>query len=276
MMRRSQFRTTSYVVIAVALGLVLVSFGQQLHLDALRGIAATAFEPVQGVMSAAARTGSGFVSTIASIGTVEDENRTLKNRVAALERQLVQARQAAIDDTKLRNMLALRDQLGIHSVGATVIGRDPDGISQVLSLNVGSADGVRKGMVALGQRGLLGRVTSVQAHSSQLQLITDAQSPVNVLLGTSHLSGTVKVTGDRMTVEIVSAPVDLQIPVGDTLVTSGLGGNFPKGLPVAEVVNYKYQAYGVTQVAEVAPLDNPARTEFVTIDLDFVPAQVAP
>jgi len=152
----------------------------------------------------------------------------------------------------------------------TIIAQDPERLSQAVTVDVGSKGGVRKGMSVLGQRGLVGKVVAVQANSAQVRLITDPLLPVNVELASNHLQGTLRVTNDRMTVQILGAPTDLKLGPGEVLVTSGLGGNFPKGLPLAELVSFKYQPYGVTQSAEVTPLDSLAHLEYLMVDTDFV------
>jgi rod shape-determining protein MreC len=126
-------------------------------------------------------------------------------------------------------------------------------------------------MAVLGMRGLVGRVTAVQRNSAQVDLISDSREPVNVVLTTSQLSGTVHVSETRLVMDVLDAPANFAISPGEVVLTSGLGGNFPRGLPVAAVTSYRYQPYGVAQVAEVAPLDDLLHLDYVMIDTDFVP-----
>jgi rod shape-determining protein MreC len=271
MRRGSQLRATSYLVVAVALAIVLISVGDHLRFGVLRGAAATVAEPAQALLAGAGNGIRDLFGAVASFGDTASENRRLKVRVAELERQLAMQRQLEITDLQLKQSLGLRDTLHFRAKGATVIALDPEGLSQALTIDAGTRQGVRKGMSVLGQRGLVGKVVAVQANSAQVRLITDPLLPVNVELAATHLTGTLKITQERMTVQILGAPTDLKLQPGEVLVTSGLGGNFPKGLPVAQVINFKYQPYGVTQVAEVAPLDVVGRLEYVIVDLDFVP-----
>ena len=271
MRRGSQLRATSVLVVAVALAIVLISVGENLRFGVLRGVAATIVEPVQAVMTGAGNGIHDFFGAFTSLGDTANENRRLKARVAELERQLASQRQLEVTNKQLTSSLNLRDMLHIHTVGATVIALDPDRLSQAVTIDIGTNKGIRPGMSVLGQRGLVGRVMAVQSTSAQVRLITDPQLPVNVEMASDHLPGTLRVTSDRMTVQILGAPTDLKLLPGEVLVTSGLGGNFPKGLPVAELVSFKYQPYGVVQVAEITPLDTLARLEYVMVDTDFVP-----
>jgi rod shape-determining protein MreC len=111
----------------------------------------------------------------------------------------------------------------------------------------------------------------VQSNTAAVRLVNDVQLPVNVELATTHMGGTIKVANGQLVEEILGAPTSLKLSRGDLLVTSGLGGNYPKGLPVAEVVTFTYRPAEITQRAEVAPLDDLTRLEYVMVDTDFVP-----
>jgi len=276
MMRRgSQLRATSYLIIAIALGLVLLSTAGSLHLDGVRGFAGSVFEPVQGFFAGIGNTARDFFDTVTSVGQVADENRALKRQIAQLQQELTQAKSTELTNQQLQALLDLRTSLNLHTAGATVIARDPEGITQSLTIRAGAEQGLQRGMAVLGQNGLIGRVVAVHRTTSQVMLITDPNNPVNVMLATTHLPGTVMISQGKMTVQFPGAPTDLKIDPGAALVTSGIGGNYPSALPVAAVVRYQYQAYSQAQVADVAPLDDLSRLEVVEVDLDFIP-QVPP
>ncbi|MDQ6747300.1 MAG: rod shape-determining protein MreC [Candidatus Dormibacteraeota bacterium] len=264
-------RATSYFIVAVALAIVLISVGENLRFGALRGAAATVVEPFQAVLAGTGNGIHGFFSSFTSFGDTAQDNKRLRERVAELERQLATQRQLELTDKQLKASLGLRDSLQLRTVGATIIAQDPEKLSQSVTIDVGTHRGVKKGMSVLGQRGLVGKVVSVQGSSAQVRLITDPMLPVNVELASNHLPGTLRVSNDRMTVQLLGAPTDLKLGPGEILVTSGVGGNFPKGLPVAELVSFKYQPYGVAQVAEVTPLDALAHIEYLMVDTSFVP-----
>jgi len=208
---------------------------------------------------------------LTSIGNTADENRRLKQHVADLERQLAGRQQQDLTDQKLKALLGVRDSLQIHTVTAQVIGLDPEALTQTMTIHAGTSQGVRKGMSVLGQRGLVGKVISVQSNTAAVRLISDPQLPVNAEVATTHLGGTIKIKDGQLVDEILGAPTDLKLNQGETLVTSGLGGNYPKGLPVAEVVRFQYRPAEITQVARVAPLDDLMHLEYVLVDTDFVP-----
>jgi rod shape-determining protein MreC len=273
MRRGSQARTTAYFLCAAVLAILLLGFGRLIHFEALRGVATTAYEPVGSVLAGAARGARGAVDLVTSIGQVESEDQALKKEVAKLRRELAQIHNAELTDRELRATLGLRQSLNVHGLSAEVIGRDPDPLSQTITINAGSARGVRTGMAVLGLDGLVGRVVRVTPNASHVQLISDPNSPVDVVLASSHFGGTLMVEQGRTVVQLPSAPANLHVPRDELLLTSAIGGNYPAGIPVARVTRYRYQAYSPAQVADAVPLDNLAGLEYVTIDLDFEPAQ---
>ena len=271
MRRGSQPRATSYLLIAVALAIVLIGVGETLRFSSARDVAAGVFAPFQAAVMSASNGVGGFVAMLTSIGNTADENRRLKQHVADLERQLAGRQQQDLTDQKLKALLGVRDSLQIHTVTAQVIGLDPEALTQTMTIHAGTSQGVRKGMSVLGQRGLVGKVISVQSNTAAVRLISDPQLPVNAEVATTHLGGTIKIKDGQLVDEILGAPTDLKLNQGETLVTSGLGGNYPKGLPVAEVVKFQYRPAEITQVAQVAPLDDLMHLEYVLVDTDFVP-----
>ena len=263
-------RGASYFVVAVALAIVLISVGENLRFGVLRGAAATVAEPVQSLMTRAGTGLHDFLGALTSFGDAAGENHRLQSRVAVLERQLALQRGLVVTNQQLTESLGLRDSLHLHVVAATVIARDPERLSQAVTIDSGTRQGIRRGMSVLGQRGLIGKVVSVQANSSQVRLISDPTLPVNVEVAFNHLAGTLGATGDRRAVQLLGAPTDVKLQAGEIVVTSGLGGNFPRGLPVAELVSFKYQPYAVAQTAAATPLDALPRLEYVLVDTDFV------
>src|SRR4030088_3516753 len=187
MRRGSQMRATSYLVIAVALAIVLISVGQTFHFDGARDVASGVFAPLQAVTATASTSVGAFFTTVPSIGGTAEENRRLKQEVADLRRQLAGLQQQNLTDKQLKNLLGLRDSLKIHTVAAEVIGLDPEGLTPSITIHAGTSNGVRKGMSALGKGWLMRHDTSVQANSASVMLISDPQLPVNVGVATSHL-----------------------------------------------------------------------------------------
>jgi rod shape-determining protein MreC len=133
-----------------------------------------------------------------------------------------------------------------------VIGRDATGLARTLVIDRGEADGITKGAAALAPEGIVGQVFLASAHAARVLLIADHNSGVDALVQRTRARGIVQGTAEGgCGLKYVKRTEDVQ--VGDTVVTSGLDGVFPKGVPIGHVVAVDKQGQGLFQYAEVAP-----------------------
>lgn len=110
-----------------------------------------------------------------------------------------------------------------------------DGFTQRYQIDGGSNDGLEVGMPVVTEAGLAGQLIHVAPNSSQVQLIQDKNQEVPVLFTTSHVRGIVRGSGDGTTLQSRDLPFSDKIKVGEKVVTSGLDGIYPKGIPVGVV-----------------------------------------
>src|SRR6185295_1055291 len=133
-----------------------------------------------------------------------------------------------------------------------VIGRDATRLSRTILIGRGETDGVVRGAAVLAPQGVVGHVFQTSPHSARVLLVSDHNSGVDALVQRTRARGIVQGTVDAGCVlKYVKRTEDVQ--VGDTLVTSGLDGIFPKGLPVGRVTAIDKRGQGLFQSAEVAP-----------------------
>lgn len=157
------------------------------------------------------------------------------------------------ENARLQSLLELRRTEHPRSVSARVVGRDPNGWYQQVVVDRGSDDGVSTRTVAVGPRGLLGRVSEVGSRSSRLRLLLDPQSVVPVRLSDSGATGILYGQGGyTCVVRFVSHQVEVR--KGEQVFTSGLGEVYPGGLPVARVVRNYGRDQPLAQTLEVEPL----------------------
>jgi rod shape-determining protein MreC len=151
-----------------------------------------------------------------------------------------------------------------------VVGRDPSSYLQFLIVDKGTADGIRVGAVVVVPQGLLGRVVSAGSNSSRILLVTDASSSVNALLQTSRATGVASgQSGGTLLMKYI--PQGEVVRLGDMVLTSGLGGNFPKGLIVGRVSQVRQKDIELFQEAVVESLIDFPRLEVVYVIRNFVP-----
>lgn len=163
------------------------------------------------------------------------DNDRLRTEALVLEQKVLQNATLIAENRRLRALLNARSKLQHEVRLAELIGVSPDPFRHEILTNLGAQDGIRLGQPALDSGGVMGQVVSLAPVTSRVMLITDSRSAVPVeLLRTGFRSVALGNGGsDRLELDFVPSTTDIR--VGDLLVTSGLGGRFPAGYPVAEV-----------------------------------------
>lgn len=159
------------------------------------------------------------------------QNTTLKDRLAKLE-------EARLENERIQALVQFAKAENLPSVGARVIGRPTDSWEGTILVDRGTRDGVKIGSPVIASGGLVGQVVDVSAIDAKVRLVTDAASGVAVIVQRNRAAGVVRgsVSG-ALTLDFVDKA---QPPVkGDVLITSGLGGVYPKGLVVGDVLDVR-------------------------------------
>jgi rod shape-determining protein MreC len=158
---------------------------------------------------------------------VNARTQQLQNEIAELQAQ----------NQKMKSLLQAPNELLGKSFTAPVIGRSPDNWWQQLLVGRGSRDGIEVGGIVLGEGGLVGRVTQVTDHTSQVLLATDPSSRIGVLTSRSRHMGYIQGNGDRSsTVLLQFFDKNPDVKVGDVVTTSNVSQLFPGGLTVGRVI----------------------------------------
>jgi rod shape-determining protein MreC len=163
------------------------------------------------------------------------ENARLQETVQALSLEAQELERLRQENRRLQNLLDFKDGSSFRSIGARVVGRAPDFLSRVIYLDRGSADGVRVDCPVVTGNGIVGRVVLVTRHNAQVQLITNADASVGVMIERTGSPGVLRGSGAHfLQVGYIGSTED--VAVGDRVVTSGLDRVYPRGLPVGAVV----------------------------------------
>lgn len=170
----------------------------------------------------------------------ERRTRFLLTQNVELALDNMRLREEAWENLRLRRALQFRrHQRTTEVIPAEVIGRDPDQISDIVVVNVGSEQGVEADWPVVTAEGLVGHVTQVGLQSSVVQLLMRTQ--VSALIQETRAQGIVAwVHGNVFELRFVEATADIQ--PGDTVVSSGLGGRYPKGIPIGRVFEVRPRA----------------------------------
>ncbi len=196
----------------------------------VRYIGATASVPFQGLGNVFAN----LTSDQESLSDLKAENERLQARNAELEESEQTAK-------RLQDLLNLKDSYSLQSTGARIISSSTDSWSSTVTINSGSASGLTVGMPVMASNGVIGQIVECGATSSTVRLLTDENSSVSAMVQSSRAQGMLKgsATG-QVTLDMIAS--DQEVSVGDVVVTSGLGGVFPKGLPLGKVTNVEKAA----------------------------------
>ncbi len=203
-------------------------------------------------------------------------NSELEDEVSSLQSQIIQLQQQLREADILYSLLDYaRSRPADQYKAAAVIGRDPSPFLQYIIIDHGSDDGIRYGMPVVTQQGLVGRIEAVTASASRVQLISDAGSSVNVTLQNQEQDALIQgsITGD-ITLEMLNQNVALN--VGDILLTSGLGGNYPSDILVGQVVDIKKTENELFQFAYVQPMVDFKTLRAVLVITNFQTTNIAP
>lgn len=248
---------------------------------------------LQVVLAPLQRAATALVRNIGDLSQTVRQVRELRARVTELEEQVnaltienVRLREYEAEVVQLRGLLGFVEAnptwafLGADVVGRSacinapcgdVVGQEPNPYLRYITINVGQADGVAVGMpVVTGGAVLVGRVAETGLHTSKVQLITDPGSNVAAMLQQSRATGLVVGQPDG-SLRMLYIPQEDTVQVGDVVLTSGLGGAFPRGLVLGQVSQVVKQDFALFQEAVIHPAVDYRRVELTLVITSFQP-----
>jgi rod shape-determining protein MreC len=197
---------------------------------------------------------------------VRDQNEALHERLAAVTEENLQLREALVASGRLARIAEMRDDFEIPMLPAELVGLDVSAWFRSGLIDRGRQHGVFSGMPVINEHGLVGLVTTTSRSAAKLMLLIDRQSAVDAVVQRSRSRGIVRGSrGDDLEFEFVVRDGDVQ--PGDVLVTSGLGGVYPKGLRIGEVMQVSDSESKMLRTAAVRPAVDFGRLEQVFVML---------
>ena len=272
----SRVSSRTFLVFALAaVSVVLLILSSSNRLGPVEGALSSAGRPFLITFSGLGRQINNMVTTARDLATLRGRNNQLQTMVDTLTIDNLRLQEAESENERLRSLLRFR-QLNPNydfrggQVIARVIGKTPSNYLQSITIDLGTEHGIKPGMPVVTERGLVGRIHKVGALSSTVLLITDPSSGVPALIRGNRLSGVVNGrAGGQPVMEFISQ--DEKIALGDTVITSGLGGNFPKNLVIGQIVEVRQRDYEMFQQATIRPTVNFDRLEVVLVITNFQP-----
>ncbi len=262
------------VLLVVVAGLILLALSGFLN-PAIQS-AVSPLVSTQGWLAVRFQAIYDFLTVPRDVASLRTRNQELENQIALLQTQVIQYQQQLQEAEVLYALLGFaRTRPENQYVAASVIGKDPSPFLHYVIIDRGSDNGLRYGMPVVTEQGLVGRVDGVTSSAARVQLITDPGSAVNVrfqdLKTEAMLSGSV--TGD-VAVEMV--PQDIELGIGELLLTSGLGGTYPADVVVGQVVNIRKRENDLFQSASIQPAVDFSNLRAVLVIANFRPVNTAP
>lgn len=244
----------------VGAALLIVSFFNPDAFAWLRGAGRDATAPVSSVIAGGKNETRGFFQGITGYIAAGSENARLTREIAIAKTRLVEADAVAEENRRLKALLGLARHDGTAVATARLIGSTSTSSRRFATIDVGAAKGITVGMPVRSELGVVGRVLEVSARSSRILLVTDSESVVPVRRAKDEVAGfaTGKADG-TLQIRLINLGIN-PLKKGDTLVTSGAGGLYRPGIPIAMVM----QVTNDGAIARV--LSDPGATDYVLID----------
>jgi rod shape-determining protein MreC len=265
---------------SIALMVADVRYGQ---LEQVRGWMNSAAYPLQLAIDLPFSAWDWLTGSLADRNRLRRENAELAARLRLADLQLQRFDALEQENRRLREMRGSSAGVAKRAIVASILKVDLDPFRHRVLLDRGASDGVFKGQTALDAQGIFGQVWRVNSHTSEAILISDAEHAIPVKSNRSGVRTIAVGTGDpdRLLLPFVTGESDIR--KGDLLVSTGMGGVFPPGYPVARVTRVERSAKATFAIVEARPtaaLDRDSEVLLVWFDTpapeDAAPGESAP
>ena len=195
-----------------------------------------------------------IVSAVGHYKAIAEENEQLKEENARLRQETYHAREGLQELARLHTLVRFDDKWDFPIVTARVIGHNPGRFLTTMVINRGTEHGVKENMPVFSMNGLVGKISKATYNHSRVQLLVDPNLKLSVMDRRTRVVGFLEsMDGVRLTALV---PTHAGVHAGDTLITSGLGGIFPKGIPVGTVKDVRKSDLDVMRQMEVSPFQD--------------------
>ena len=223
-------------MVFVVISLILMTVDhRQHHLESVRAALSLALSPLQYVLGLPMGAGHWLGEALTSRETLEEQNAELSSQQLLQSARLQKMAALEAENARLRSLLDSSFKVGERVLVAELLEVDFEPFSQQIVINKGSQNGVTEGQPIVDAEGVMGQVVHVAPFTSTAMLITDPSHAIPVTVNRNGLRAIAMGTGSSDHLDIPNLPLNADIKEGDLLVTSGLGGRFPPGYPVAVV-----------------------------------------
>jgi len=227
------------IIITIIFLLFLVAFtnGNLDNVSYFEMIASKTVTPIKNALTFLKNKLEGNEFFFQTIDELEEENANLKEENRKLKQKASELEVVKAENRALKEYANISDSFADYEIiPATIISRDLTNLNSVITVNVGSDDGVEKNMVIVTAEGLVGHIISVASNSSKVQLIIDTANTVSTIISSNREPVICRgILEEKNSLKAVYISTEANIAVGDKLETSGMGGVYPKGISVGTI-----------------------------------------
>jgi rod shape-determining protein MreC len=251
LLRRYQFLLLAIILVLATVVLYSYNLRQKTATTFFERAVLTFSAPFQSSIDSIADSIAGAWGDYLWLVDVRQQNQVLNRENSDLRSELQKNQEILQQNGRLRKLLAFVDALDRPALPAQVIGEDASNWARTILIDKGTQSGLNNGLPVVSAQGVVGRIIKIAPNSARVLLITDASSAVAALIQRTRTRGIVRGRGDNLSIEYALRDAELQI--GDLLVTSGMGGIFPKGLPLGRIETIERDQFGLFQQVKAVP-----------------------
>jgi rod shape-determining protein MreC len=261
-----RFRQSVILFVLLVTSLVLMTTHAK-HGKAFQSLTSGLFELTATIETWISSLASGTIGIYTGYIELVDAKRDqqkLRGKIGVFENKLSRLNEVEAENRRLMKLLSFQESVPFIMIPARVVGKDFNSWSRTIVINEGSRSGIASGMAVVRPEGVVGRIFSVSPNYALVQLTIDSNSAIPGVFQRTRAQGIVegKIT-DLCQVKYLDRLADVK--TGDLLITSGLGGVYPKGLIIGTVSSINKQPYGLFQDAAISPAVDFSRLEEVLV-----------
>lgn len=266
--------TAILVVVSLSVFTIGVREGDEGFLHSVRGAFQTLVSPLKLAGASLSSPFVGMSNVMRNLTADEQTLSELKEENKRLLARNVELEEAQITLKQLQELLELRSTYNLQSTAATVIAGSADSWTSTVTLDKGTSAGLVVGMPVVDGKGAIGQIIACELTTSTVRLLSDEGSSVSAMIQSSRAQGMLRGSPDG-TLYLSFIRTDQTVDVGEIVVTSGLGGVFPKGLPLGKVSSVESSPGSTYYVIVVEPYSTVMNLEEVLVVTSLTEEQEA-
>ena len=228
------------LIVLCLVSLLLLTFyireGDEGTIHTLRSGVSVVTTPVRVAGSLVATPFNALGNVVGNLTASQETLSDLKQQNAELTAQVAELSEAKKTAERLESLVGLQSTYNLTSTAARIIGTSSDAWSRTVTIDKGTASGFSLGMAVCNSGGVIGQIVEVSATTSTVQLANDEGSGISAMIQSTRAQGMLQGQADG-TLRLSYVSTDADVAVGDIVITSGIGGVFPKGLPLGTVTS---------------------------------------